>query len=116
MDDASPASRIQSRKRGLPVLEASETPVDVSTALECLQGTPCAGRDPQIRAGGLVRRSYLAVPTTPIDERAKMLLDAPGAAAIGQPAYVTSTFAEIMGTPPRTFLEWATDHAAEFRA
>jgi uncharacterized protein YbjT (DUF2867 family) len=46
---------------------------------------------------------------------AKMLLDA-WAAAIGQPAYVSSTFAEIMGTPPRTFVEWATDHAAEFRA
>jgi uncharacterized protein YbjT (DUF2867 family) len=45
----------------------------------------------------------------------KMMLDA-WAAAIGQPAYVSSTFAEIMGTPPRTFVEWATDHAAEFRA
>jgi len=28
---------------------------------------------------------------------------------------VTSTFAELTGTPPRTFLEWAADHAAEFR-
>jgi len=45
----------------------------------------------------------------------KMLLDA-WAATVGQPAYVTSTFAEITGTPPRTFFEWATDHAAEFRA
>jgi uncharacterized protein YbjT (DUF2867 family) len=35
---------------------------------------------------------------------------------MGQPAFVTSTFAEITGAPPRTFLEWATDHAAEFRA
>jgi len=43
-----------------------------------------------------------------------MLLNA-WAAAIGQPAFVTSTFAEVTGTPPRTFLEWATDHAAEFR-
>ena len=38
------------------------------------------------------------------------------AAAVGQPAFVTSTFAELTGTPPRTFLEWATDHAANFRA
>jgi uncharacterized protein YbjT (DUF2867 family) len=38
------------------------------------------------------------------------------AAAIGQPAFVTSTFAELTGVLPRTFLEWATDHAAEFRA
>jgi uncharacterized protein YbjT (DUF2867 family) len=45
----------------------------------------------------------------------KMLLDA-WAAAIGQPAYVTSTFADLTGTSPRTFFEWATDHAAEFRA
>src|SRR6266571_1469704 len=33
-----------------------------------------------------------------------------------RPAFVTSTFAELTGAPPRTFLEWATDHAAEFRA
>ena len=44
-----------------------------------------------------------------------MLLNA-WAAAIGQPAFVTSTFAEVTGAPPRTFLEWATDYAAEFRA
>ena len=43
-----------------------------------------------------------------------MLLNA-WAAAIGQPAFVTSTFAELTGAPARTFLEWATDHAAEFR-
>ena len=44
-----------------------------------------------------------------------MLLDA-WAAAIGQPAFVTSTVAEITGAPARTFRDWATDHAAEFRA
>jgi len=44
-----------------------------------------------------------------------MLLNA-WAAAIGQPAFVTSTFADLTGAPPRTFLEWATAHAAEFRA
>jgi len=43
-----------------------------------------------------------------------MLLSA-WAAALGQPAFVTTTFAEITGTPPRTFFDWATDHAAEFR-
>ena len=43
-----------------------------------------------------------------------MLLNA-WAAAIGQPAFVTSTYGEITGAPPRTFLEWATDHVAEFR-
>ena len=44
-----------------------------------------------------------------------MLLNA-WAAAIGQPAFVTSTFAELTGAQPRIFLEWATDHATEFRA
>jgi uncharacterized protein YbjT (DUF2867 family) len=44
-----------------------------------------------------------------------MLLHA-WAAAIGQPAHVTSTVEEITGSPPHTFLEWATDHAAEFLA
>src|SRR5580765_3608146 len=41
-----------------------------------------------------------------------MLLNA-WAAAIGQPAFVTSTLTELTGAPPRTFFEWATDHAAE---
>jgi uncharacterized protein YbjT (DUF2867 family) len=44
-----------------------------------------------------------------------VLLDA-WAAAIGQPAFVTSTVREITGAPARTFRQWATDHAAEFRA
>jgi uncharacterized protein YbjT (DUF2867 family) len=44
-----------------------------------------------------------------------MLLNA-WAAAIGQPAFVSSTCAEVTGAPARTFLEWATDHASEFRA
>lgn len=44
-----------------------------------------------------------------------MLLDA-WAAAIGQPAFVTSTVAEITEKPARTFLDWARDHAGEFQA
>jgi len=43
-----------------------------------------------------------------------MLLDA-WAAAIGQPAHVTSTVEDITGMPARTFVEWAADHAIEFR-
>jgi uncharacterized protein YbjT (DUF2867 family) len=46
---------------------------------------------------------------------ADMLLSAWGA-ALGQPAFVTSTCAEVTGAPARPFLQWATDHAAEFRA
>jgi uncharacterized protein YbjT (DUF2867 family) len=44
-----------------------------------------------------------------------MLLNA-WEAALGQPAFVSSTFAELTGKAPRPFLQWATDHAAEFRA
>jgi uncharacterized protein YbjT (DUF2867 family) len=43
-----------------------------------------------------------------------MLLNA-WAAAIGQPAYVTSTVADITGTPARTFRDWAIDHCTKFR-
>ncbi|MEV7598654.1 NAD(P)H-binding protein [Kitasatospora sp. NPDC089797] len=35
-------------------------------------------------------------------------------AAVGRPAYVTSTVADLLGTPPRTFGRWAADHAAAF--
>ena len=42
------------------------------------------------------------------------LLDA-WEAAIGQPAWVTSTVAEITGSPARTFARWAIHHAAAFR-
>lgn len=45
----------------------------------------------------------------------EMLLDAWNA-AIGQPAFVTSTVAEITGVPARTFFDWATGHASPFRA
>jgi hypothetical protein len=42
-----------------------------------------------------------------------MLLDA-RRAGVGQPAFITSIFAEPTGVRPRTFLEWATDHADKF--
>jgi uncharacterized protein YbjT (DUF2867 family) len=44
-----------------------------------------------------------------------MLLNA-WAAALGQPALVTSTVAEITGRPARTFRDWVADHAGAFRA
>jgi uncharacterized protein YbjT (DUF2867 family) len=42
-----------------------------------------------------------------------MLLNA-WSAAVGIPAFVTSTVAEITGRPARTFRDWVTDHAEEF--
>lgn len=44
-----------------------------------------------------------------------MLLNA-WAAALGQPAFVTSRIEEITGRPARTFRGWVTDHAGEFQA
>jgi uncharacterized protein YbjT (DUF2867 family) len=57
------------------------------------------------------RRELLTAMPPPIID---MLLNA-WAAAIGQPAFVTSAVADITGTPARTFCDWAIDHAAEFR-
>ena len=57
------------------------------------------------------RRELLAIGPLPA---VNMLLQA-WAAAIGQPAHVTSTVAETTGALPHTFLDWATDNAAEFR-
>ncbi len=35
-------------------------------------------------------------------------------AALGQPAFVTSTVSDVVGSPARTFRQWAADHAAAF--
>ncbi|WP_330242104.1 SDR family oxidoreductase [Streptomyces sp. NBC_00525] len=35
-------------------------------------------------------------------------------AAVGQPAYITTAVADILGTSPRTFRQWAADHASMF--
>ena len=42
-----------------------------------------------------------------------MLLAAWGA-TIGRPAFVTSTVADVVGSPPRTFRQWVADNAAAF--
>jgi uncharacterized protein YbjT (DUF2867 family) len=44
---------------------------------------------------------------------ADMLLDA-YAAAVGRPAVVTSTILAVTGAPPRSFHDWAVDHAGDF--
>jgi uncharacterized protein YbjT (DUF2867 family) len=58
----------------------------------------------------LARRDLLAMVPPSI---ADMLLSA-YAAAVGRPAYLTSTVTDVTGTPARTFQRWAADHAAEF--
>jgi uncharacterized protein YbjT (DUF2867 family) len=37
------------------------------------------------------------------------------AAAMGHPAFMTSTVEQITGAPARSFTDWATDHAPDFR-
>jgi uncharacterized protein YbjT (DUF2867 family) len=44
---------------------------------------------------------------------ADMLLAA-WAAAVGQPAYLTSAVRDILGAPPRTFRQWVADNAGAF--
>jgi len=58
------------------------------------------------------RRETAGVWPGPVVE---MLLTAWGA-TIGHPAFVTSTVADVVGSPPRTFRQWVADHADAFRA
>ena len=37
-------------------------------------------------------------------------------ATMGRPAFVTSTVADVVGSPPRSFRTWVADHADAFRA
>lgn len=59
-------------------------------------------------------------PDTARQERAappaavNMLLNA-WSAAVGHPAFITDTVEKLTGIRPRTFREWASDHAAAFR-
>lgn len=57
------------------------------------------------------RRELLRIGPLPA---VNMLLRA-WAAAMGQHAHVTSTVAEITAAPAKSFLEWATDNAAQFQ-
>jgi uncharacterized protein YbjT (DUF2867 family) len=44
------------------------------------------------------------------------MLLAAWSATIGRPAYVTSTVAEVVGRPSRTFRQWVADHVDAFRS
>ena len=69
-----------------------------------------------LRIEGISPEAWLSeLPSDMPPFAAKFLLEA-WAAARGQPAFITSAVAELTGSPARTFLEWATDHAAQFRA
>ena len=77
--------------------------------------------------GRAVGRSLKTVEISPDEARRELqaigwplsavnMLLAAWAAAIGQPAHLTSTVLEVTGTPPQSFLDWATANAAGFRA
>ena len=42
------------------------------------------------------------------------MLLAAWAATMGRPAFVTSTVSDVLGSPARTFRQWAADHASAF--
>lgn len=58
------------------------------------------------------RHELLGIMPAPV---VNMLLNA-WAAAVAQPAYVTSTVADVTGTPARPFSDWVADHSPEFQA
>lgn len=58
------------------------------------------------------RRELLRIGTLP----AVNMLLAAWAAAMGQPAHVTSTVEEVTAAPAKSFVRWAADNAAAFRS
>ena len=76
--------------------------------------------------GSVIGRSLRIEEMTPDEARRELLRIGPlpavnmllnaWAAAVGQPAHVTSTVEEITGRPARTLIEWTTENAAEFRS
>jgi uncharacterized protein YbjT (DUF2867 family) len=76
--------------------------------------------------GSVIGRSLRIEEMTPDEARQELLRIGPlpavnmllsaWAAAIGQPAHVTSTVAEITGRPARTMVEWTKENAGEFRS
>jgi uncharacterized protein YbjT (DUF2867 family) len=90
-----------------------------------LTGPQSLSQAEQVRIiGDVVRRRITFVELSPDEFRGEtegswprsvvdMLLAAWGA-TLGRPAYVTATVSDILGSPPRTFRQWAADHAAAF--
>jgi uncharacterized protein YbjT (DUF2867 family) len=74
--------------------------------------------------GGVIGRPLRLEEITPEEARRELPFPAPAldmllkawAATIGYPALVTSTVEEVTGRPARTFRDWVSDHAVEFRA
>ena len=111
-----------------PYGEAATAPIDerdiAAVAARVLRGGH-AGRDyvltgpesltqsEQVRIiGEVIGRNLVLEEISPAESGLpEMLLNA-WAAAVGIPAFVTDTVAEITGRQPRTFRQWVADHAA----
>ena len=92
-----------------------------------LTGPEALSHEEQVRAiGDAIGRRLRFVELSPDEFRREWadlapppvvdMLLAAWQAASGHPAYVTSTVADVVGRPARTFRQWAADHAEEFRA
>jgi uncharacterized protein YbjT (DUF2867 family) len=116
-----------------PIHEADIAAVAVSTLLETrhnsadyvLTGPQSLSQREQVEIiGDVIGRSLRFEEISPEAARQElgfplpavnMLLNA-WAAAIGQPALVTSTVADITGNPARSFRDWVIDHVDEFKS
>ena len=85
---------------------------------------PLSQREQVAMIGEVIGRPLRFEEISPDEARREIPFPAPAldmllkawAAAVGHPALVTSTVAELTGRPARTFREWVTDHAGAFRA
>src|SRR3954451_19956061 len=116
-----------------PIHEADIAAVAVSTLLETrhnsadyvLTGPQSLSQREQVEIiGDVIGRSLRFEEISPEEARSElgfpvaavnMLLNA-WAAAVGQPALVTSTVADLTGNPARSFRDWVIDHVDEFRS
>ncbi len=125
-----------------PYLAAPTAPIDerdiASVALRALLDNGHVGADyvltgpqslsqlEQLSAiGRAIGRSLTIEEMSPEDTRREWALTWPApvvemllkswAAAVGQPAYVTNTVADVTGNPARCFFDWASDHVQVFR-
>jgi uncharacterized protein YbjT (DUF2867 family) len=91
-----------------------------------LTGPASLSQAEQVRTiAAVLKRRIRFEDASPEEFRREMMRQAPGPwiemllaawrATVGYPAFVTSTVADVGGSPAHTFHEWAADHAEAFR-
>lgn len=123
-----------------PYAEAATAPIDerdigaVAARVLCeeshdrgdyvLTGTESLTQSEQVKIiGEVLGRPLRLEEISPEEARTELLMPSPvinmllnaWAAAVGLPAFVTTSVEEITGTPARTFRDWVADHIADFR-